>query len=113
MSHHGERPFDTLDERGADNMRELFKERLLQAELGATGKQPEGKLAKGDEGEIMFAIGHQFGKVTLDFGKAVAWVGMNPDQAEALAATIMTHANKARLIQQDKSTTEAKATAKV
>lgn len=51
------------------------------SQLGATGRYPEGKLTDNDEGEIQFALGTKDGKVVLDFGKPVAWLGLLPEQA--------------------------------
>lgn len=49
--------------------------------LGATGQFPEGQLNDDDEGEIRIAIGSTEGKVVMDFGKPVAWIGFTPEQA--------------------------------
>jgi hypothetical protein len=64
--------------------------------LGATGQFPEGKLTPEDEGEIRIGITHLDGKVVLDFGKRVAWLGLTPDQADEIAATLIKHAAEAR-----------------
>jgi hypothetical protein len=81
-------------ERGANEERLRAK---LEARLGATGQFPEGKLADNDEGEIRVAIGQQNGKVVIDFGKPVAWIGFTPEQAEEIAVTLREHALEARL----------------
>jgi len=62
-------------------------------ELGATGEFPEGHLTESDEGEIKFAVGYKDGKVVLDFGGPVAWMGMHPDQAKELASLLLKWAN--------------------
>ena len=64
--------------------------------LGATGRFPEGKLTEHDEGEIQFAIAHKDGKVLIQFGKPVAWLGMTPGQAKDLAESLTKHAQAAR-----------------
>jgi hypothetical protein len=64
--------------------------------IGATGRFPEGKIAKCDEGEIQFAISSSKGKVVMTWGKAVEWVGMNPQQAIELANSLKHHALRAR-----------------
>lgn len=64
--------------------------------LGATGKFPEGKLTPADEGEIKLAIGHKGGKVVIDFGTQVVWIGFTPNQAEEIAQTLLKHADAAR-----------------
>ncbi len=61
--------------------------------LGATGEFPEGKLTEVDEGELKFAVGYVEGKVVIDFGTPVSWVGMHPHQAKELARLILKHAN--------------------
>lgn len=119
MGHHGEHPFDVYDEETATQLRDLLTEKRrfteaeahLKSELGATGKFPDGKLCEHDEGEITFAIGHREGQVVLDFGKPVAWVGMSPQQAIALAASLTQHARDCRIIG-SKAETRHKVTAK-
>lgn len=62
--------------------------------LGATGAFPEGKLHKGDEGELRMAVGRgKDGNVHIDFGKDVAWLALPPNEAKTLAALLMRHAN--------------------
>lgn len=89
MAHHGSDPFD-------DPKKETFKKMLdTTAFRGALGDFPEGQLTKSDEGSIQFAIGVKDGKVVLDFGTPVAWVGMNPQQAADLATTLVKRAREA------------------
>jgi hypothetical protein len=59
---------------------------------GALGDYTEGKLTKQDEGAIQFAIGEMNGKVVIDFGTAVHWVGMTPQQAADFASAILSRA---------------------
>lgn len=108
MSHHAE----DFDPKMSEAMREFikgvpeqeseifkrFEARCVEAErkLGATGKFPEGKLTDMDEGEIAFAVFHKDGKVILDFGTQVTWMGMNPGQAVELGKLLLKHAKKAR-----------------
>ena len=61
--------------------------------LGATGEFPEGQLTEQDEGELKFAVGYTEGKVVIDFGTPVSWVGMHPNQAKEFARLILKHAN--------------------
>lgn len=87
MSHHGNEPFDK-------KFLEQFRKMEGDQFRGALGDHPEGKLTKSDEGAIQFAIGHENGKVVLDFGTQVTWVGMNPKQAVQLAESLLDHARK-------------------
>lgn len=63
---------------------------------GATGRFPDGKLNRNDEGELAFRIGNQGGQVVLEFGKSVRWLGMGPEDAEKLAALLNKHAGEAK-----------------
>lgn len=94
MSHHGSDPFD--DPKKLDAMKAL-REKLLDTSSfrGALGDFPEGKVSATDEGAVQFAIGVKDGKVILDFGTPVAWVGMNPQQAADLATSILKRAREA------------------
>lgn len=90
MSHHGNEPFDP--ER-AESMRKIMRElKDTTSFRGAIGSYPNGMLTKKDEGAIQFAIGGKDGKVVLDFGTPVAWIGMTPQEAMDLAAAIMKRA---------------------
>jgi hypothetical protein len=98
MAHHGPNPFDG-DKR---SMEEIQKRNDLMRDLldatkfrGAIGDFPEGKLTKQDEGAIQFAIGEAHGKVVVDFGTSVHWLGMTPQQAADFASTIL---KRARLV---------------
>jgi hypothetical protein len=64
--------------------------------LGATGRYPEGKLGEHDEGEIAFAVAAdpKNKKVLIDFGKPVAFLGMNPEQAVALGEMLIAKAGE-------------------
>ena len=63
--------------------------------LGATGDFPEGKLNGADEGGLRFAIGEEGGNVIIKFGSPVAWLGMPPEQAVAMAELLI---RKARIV---------------
>ena len=66
--------------------------------LGATGEYPYGKLNCEDEGEIKIAIGGNpdTETVVIDFGTSVCWIGMRPEQAELLAAALLTQAERVK-----------------
>jgi hypothetical protein len=107
MGHHADEPFDgdpeafrKAFERKAE-MDGVQKRQALMRDLlnttgfrGAIGSFPEGKLTPKDEGAIQFAVGEQDGKVVIDFGTSVHWIGMTPQQAADFASSIM---DKARL----------------
>jgi len=63
--------------------------------LGATGKHPQGKLNKDDEGELTFAVAHDDGNVIINFGTPVAWLAMDPQLTADFAATLLRHAREA------------------
>jgi len=107
MGHHGDEPFfpegskhqrEFEDKRFAE-LREMIeggdRAKLSRALLdttgfiGATGLHPEGKLSPDDEGGIQFRVGSENGKVVLDFGKPIQWVGMDAQQAADLASSLM------------------------
>ena len=60
--------------------------------LGPTGQFPEGKLTSHDEGEIRLAIGQKDGKVFVDFGSQVIWIGFTPAQAKEIARILVRNA---------------------
>jgi len=72
----------------------LAKDHLLQNALGATGRFPEGKLTKSDEGELAFAVQADPEKklIHLNFGKPVAWFSLTPQLANDLANSLLRHA---------------------
>lgn len=96
MSHHGPDPFD------GDGGPDFAKRAKLMRDLlnttgfrGAIGNFPDGQLTKADEGAIQFAVGEQDGKVVIDFGTSVHWLGMTPQQAADFASSVL---KKARLV---------------
>jgi hypothetical protein len=86
MSHHGR-----------DEFPEELRRKLLDTASfrGALGDFPAGKLNRTDEGSIQFGVTAKDGKVVLDFGTPVAWIGMEPQQAADLAALMLRHAREA------------------
>jgi hypothetical protein len=99
MGHHGSDPFGE-DPENMKAKQEAFadmKRKLMDtaAFRGALGDFPEGMLTKSDEGAIQFGVTVKDGKVVLDFGTPVAWVGMTPQQAADLASIMMKRAREA------------------
>ena len=93
MSHHGSNPFDE----DGDKIRKLISG--LKASTadyrGPIGDYPHGKLTASDEGSIQFAIGEKDGKVVMDFGAPVAWIGVTPQQAMDIASALTKRAREA------------------
>lgn len=56
---------------------------------GPTGHFPEGKLNDGDKGEIAIKMGVDKGRVIIDFGSPLSWIGMQPAQAKAFGKAII------------------------
>jgi len=89
MAHHGNEIFD--DEQAQDKRREFIRD--FMGELGATGKFPQGKLTEQDEGELMFGVTKKDGKVVIEFGKSVRWIGLDKAQAIDLGNLLIKRAN--------------------
>jgi hypothetical protein len=86
MSHHSREEFP-----------EELKRQLLDTTSfrGAVGTFPAGQLGPADEGAIQFGVTNSDGKVVLDFGSPVAWIGMGPQEAADLASAMLKHARAA------------------
>lgn len=80
MSHHASNP---EQERELNNMMKRL-----------TGEFPDGRLSKDDQGAVAVAIGHQDGRVTLQFPKNLNWIGFTPEQAIDIAQSLIEHARK-------------------
>lgn len=95
MAHHSNTPFDK-DER--DAFREMFDALEPYPPFGPTGRFPQGRYTKHDEGEIAFGVAadKKAGKVVIDFGQPTAWIGMDADQADALAESLRSKAAEIR-----------------
>ena len=62
--------------------------------LGPTNDFPEGKMSEADEGGLRMAVGIEDNRIILAFGKPVAWIGMDPAGARALAALLRSRAEE-------------------
>lgn len=98
MAHHGSEPFGGTPE---DPEHKIARNKLMRDLLesaadfkGALGSYPEGQLTKTDEGAIQFAIGAKDGKVVIDFGTPVHWLGMTPQQAADFASLLLKRARE-------------------
>lgn len=95
--HHGkDKPPDTEEKSATRQALDELDEAMKEARPGATGRFPGGRINSDDEGEIQFVIGHVRDKVIINFGKEVSWLGMDADQAEAMAKLLHKCAKKAR-----------------
>lgn len=92
MSHHGPSPFDKDEGRRFEQMKRAMMD--TSSFRGAVGAFPQGQLTKQDEGLIQFAIGEKDGKVVLDFGAPVAWIGMTPQEAADIATALFRRARE-------------------
>jgi hypothetical protein len=63
---------------------------------GPTGRFPNGMAAPDDKGELRTAISVKGGNIVLEFGYAVDWLALPPDQALILAAEIFKKAASAK-----------------
>lgn len=100
MAHH----YFKEDQEGQKKLRAIIKGFLSPfgipgPNLGATGRYPEGKLNDSDEGEIAIAVGGQDGKVIIDFGGKIGWIGFAPDQARQVAESLNAKANAVEALQ--------------
>ena len=65
------------------------------SEIGPTGEFPQGQLTDSDKGELALRVLHVPGKVVLEFGALIKWIGMEPGQARNLADSLRRHADEA------------------
>lgn len=80
MSHHSSDPSQQRELSAA--MKKMF------------GEFPDGRLNEHDEGAIPVAIGHQDGRVTMQFPRNLNFIGFTADQAVDIAQTLIEHARK-------------------
>ena len=101
MAHHGPnseflRPLEEKLIEDAEKPDETdFSKFIPGGDLGATGRYPEGKLREDDEGEISIGITVYEGKVIMDFGDDMGWVGFTPEQSRHIASTLQRGAKQA------------------
>ncbi len=83
MAHHGNTPFNPEQ-----------NEVLKQFQKALQGEFPQGRLNREDEGAMAMSIGHENGKVVIQFARNLNWIGFSPDQAIDLAQSLIQHARK-------------------
>ena len=88
MAHHGN---DIPDEHKQDFYRLLREQEKIKDTF------PEGKLNAQDEGALAIQIGYESNKVIMQFGEPTAWIGFTPEQAVALAESLIQKAKAAGL----------------
>lgn len=64
--------------------------------FGATGRFPEGKLQRDDQGEIQFGVACDPAtrKVVIEFGTPVKWLATNAEQAIELGELLIRHGKR-------------------
>src|SRR5690349_6504490 len=108
MSHHGNNDppgppewfKKALEENGYTRDDEAGLAELSRSEL--PGKYPNGKLGPNDEGQFQMAIAHIKGRVIVDFGKPMAWIGLTSVEARQIAETLLKHAREIEIEQEAK-----------
>ena len=88
-------PVESLEAR-FNEINESLSDSRRGMDLGPTGEHPDGILTPSDEGGLQYRIGSKAGKVVLDFGKPVVWIGFNPEGADGLWRAIKKHTRRAR-----------------
>lgn len=65
----------------------------MQDPRGATNRFPRGKVTEHDEGELKIAMYTKDGTIFVDFGKKVAWLGLDANSARDMAKLLLKHAD--------------------
>lgn len=99
MAHHSDQPIESnseiwkdLNQKIESKTSELNNVLLNMAkknQLGATNQFPEGKLTEQDQGEIRVAVGSHEGKVIMNFGKPISWIGFTKEQAREIGTLLI------------------------
>lgn len=99
MAHHSEHPFDgfypqdefkkQMREPQVNKINDLIADAMQTKKLGATGQFPDGKLTNTDEGEIRVGIAQVDGRVVMNFGKPIEWIGFTKEQAKQIAESLI------------------------
>ena len=85
MSHHSNQP-NPETQAAFEAMKE--QQRRLQGEF------PEGRLNLMDQGSVAVMVGHENGKVVMQFPHPTAWIGFTPQQALDIATALIQHARQ-------------------
>lgn len=100
MSHHGNDPLLNNNPLLRRLMAQTVKtdDPLKDAQRTLQGEFPNGRLNANDEGAFAVMVGHEMGRVVMQFPSPTAWIGFTPEQAIDIAQTLITHARKAGLV---------------
>jgi hypothetical protein len=98
MAHHSDQPFGdfnpedlfrkSMQNPQREKINELMAEAMQQKKMGPTGKFPDGKLNDTDEGEIQVGIAEVDGRVVMNFGKPIEWIGFTKEQAKQIGFSL-------------------------
>lgn len=91
MSHHGNLPPD-LDGSPRD---EPLRKEMSDAMKKLMGEYPNGKLGPDDQGAVAVGFSSEPGIVKMHFPKPCLWIGFTPDEAIAMAESLIQHARAA------------------
>ena len=100
MSHHGRNPLEHENPllRKLLAQSEATGDPLKDAQRKLQGEYPNGRLNETDEGALAVMIGHENGKVVMQFASPTAWIGFTPEQAMDIAQMLITHARQAGIV---------------
>lgn len=100
MSHHGNDPLLNNNPllRRLMTQAESTGDPLKDAQQKLQGEFPNGRMNATDEGALAVMIGHEMGKVVIQFPSPTNWVGFTPEQAMDIAQALITHARQAGLV---------------
>ena len=90
MAHH----FSPNEAGHNDHIRKLLDGLAGPTPAGPTGRFPEGKMNAEDMGEIAVKIGAENGKVVMDFGPSMGWIGFTREQAFEISRTLRKRAQQ-------------------
>lgn len=76
-----------------DTVEAEVRRRNVREGVGATNTYPDEKLRDDDEGALAMSMTKENGNVFMNFGKAVSWLALPPEEARRLAAMLIKHAD--------------------
>ena len=74
----------------------ISRESSALSSAGPTGEFPDGKLTENDEGGLVMGLAVYKGKIVVNFGKPVASIGLDVENAKQLAKRIDLLASRIR-----------------